>query len=541
MTSRREWLKLAMLGGMGAVTSNSGLSAVSAAKATRAGWGTGFEGQRKADRGNDTFVNPVMAGDFPDPTILHDGDDYYMTFTTFESYPGLNIWHSRDLINWRVIGPAIDKPMGSVLAVDLCKHEGRYYIYIPIVATAVSTFSGRSRIFVVHAENMAGPWSEPIPLEITGLIDPGHIVGEDGHRYLFLSGVNRVRLSADGLAIDGPIEKVYDGWRYPEEWQVEAYALEGPKLLRRGEWFYMISAVGGTAGPATSHMVIAARSRSVNGPWENCPHNPIVRTVDAAERWWSRGHATVFEGPNGTNYMVYHGIENGYRSLGRQTLLEPIEWTKDGWFRGLGGDVSQPLRKPLRLAGQQHGFAFSDDFSRDRIGQQWNFHRPGPNEALRARYENGSLVIAGKGSSPSDSAPLAFVVGDHGYDISVDIELNGAAEGGLLLYFNERLYVGLALTGDQMKTFRAGKVDRWMEKAPAMSRFHLRIVNDRHVVTMYYGANGRDWTRHGLRQEVSGYHHNTGGELVSLRPALYAAGAGECRFRDFQYRAIGYA
>ena len=119
----------------------------------------------------------------------------------------------------------------------------------------------------------------------------------------------------------------------------------------------------------------------------------------------------------------------------------------------------------------------------------------------------------------------------------MDIELSGAADGGLLLYFNERLYVGLSHNGTRMSTFRAGRLDRWQESAPAMRRFHLRIVNDRHVVTMFYSPDGEKWTRHGLRQEVSGYHHNTGGELVSLRPALYAGGSGECRFRNFTYRA----
>lgn len=187
-----------MFGSAGALA--AGTASAAASQGSRATWGIGYEGQRKADRGDGTFLNPIMAGDCPDPTILRDGDDYYMTFTTFESYPGLILWHSRDLVNWRAIGPAITKPMGSVLAVDLCKHNGRYYIYIPIVATSISTFSGRSRVFVIHAETIAGPWSDPIPLEITGIIDPGHVVGEDGHRYLFTNGVNRVKLTADGLA-----------------------------------------------------------------------------------------------------------------------------------------------------------------------------------------------------------------------------------------------------------------------------------------------------------------------------------------------------
>ena len=94
-------------------------------------WGRGFEGQRKADLGNGQFLNPILAGDHPDPSILRDGDDYYMTFSSFDAYPGLVIWHSRDLVNWQPMAPALFKNVGSVWAPDLVKHQGRYYIYFP--------------------------------------------------------------------------------------------------------------------------------------------------------------------------------------------------------------------------------------------------------------------------------------------------------------------------------------------------------------------------------------------------------------------------
>lgn len=105
-------------------------------------------------------------------------------------------------------------------------------------------------------------------------------MGEDGSRWLFLSGGYRIRLSADGLSTVGKVEHVYDPWHYPEDWDVEGFSPEGPKIVRHGAYYYLITAVGGTAGPPTGHMVIAARSRSIDGPWENCPHNPIVRTTE---------------------------------------------------------------------------------------------------------------------------------------------------------------------------------------------------------------------------------------------------------------------
>ena len=104
----------------------------------RHAWARGIEGQRKADLGDGTFLNPIVAGDHPDPSILKDGDDYYMTFSSFDAYPGLVIWHSRDLVNWTPIGPALRKNVGSVWAPDLVKHGGRYYIYIPARSATVS-------------------------------------------------------------------------------------------------------------------------------------------------------------------------------------------------------------------------------------------------------------------------------------------------------------------------------------------------------------------------------------------------------------------
>ena len=485
-------------------------------------------------------MNPIIAGDHPDPSILKDGDDYYMTFSSFEAAPALVIWHSRDLVNWQPRGAALAKPPGSVLAVDLCKHNGRYYVYIPIVPTAHSQgLGGKPGIFVIYADHIDGPWSEPVSLNIAGHIDPGHVVGEDGKRYLFLSGISRIALADDGLSTTGKLEHVYDGWKYPDDWVVEAYALEGPKLLRRGAWFYLVSAVGGTAGPPTGHMVIAARSRSVHGPWENCPHNPLVRTTDSAERWWSRGHATLVEGPQGDWWMVYHGFENGYRTLGRQTLLEPVEWTADGWFRARGGDLSQPLPKPRGGRRQPHGMALSDDFSKNLLGLKWNLYDPGRNELARVTYEASALILAGKGTSPADCSPLSCVVGDHAYECSVELELEGDVEGGLLLFYSRHLYCGIGHDGTALRTYRGGKnIPYWREPAPATRRLHIKIVNDRHIVTMYFSADGNNWTRHGLRLETSGYNNNTVDELLSLRPALFAVGSGKVRFRQFRYRAL---
>ena len=495
-------------------------------------WKRGIENQRCADNGDGTFLNPILAGDHPDPTILRDGDRWLMTFSSFESYPGLVIWQSRDLVNWTPLTAALKTNIGSVWAPELTKHNGRYFLFIP------ARFPQQRSIYVIHADKPEGPWSEPIDLNLPRHIDPGHAVGEDGSRWLFLSGGDRIRLSDDGLSTIGDVEHVYDPWRYPEEWVVEGFAPEGPKILRRGEWFYLITAVGGTAGPPTGHMVIVARSRSIHGPWEHDPENPIVRTWSSREKWWSRGHATVFEGPNGGWWMVYHGYENGFSTLGRQCLLDPVEWTRDGWFRATGGDLSKPLRKPASIANAEHGMPLSDDFTADRMGVLWAFHAPGPNESTRLTRDSNGLILRASGSTPTDSRPLTFINGDLAYEVEADIELGEGAEAGLLLFYSPKLYCGLGFTESGLVMHRVGTQRRSAPPSDFGNRLQVKLQNDRHIVTCWTRTPGSNWTQYGVRFETSGYNHNTAWDFLSLRPALYCSGQGSARIRSTIYRAL---
>jgi len=542
--SRRHTLKSLLLGATAtaAAPNNDATAAPSQPSAPSHGapiaplrWGRGHEGQRKADLGNGTFLNPIMAGDHPDPSILKDGADYYLTFSSFDAYPGIVIWKSNDLVNWEPVTAALRSPIGSVWAPELVKHDGRFYVYIP-----ARTPTYRSN-YVIHADEITGPWSEPVDLKLPNHIDPGHAVGEDGKRYLFLSGGDRVRLADDGLATDGPVVHVYDPWRYPEEWDVEAFAPEGPKVMRHGDWFYLITAVGGTAGPPTGHMVIAARSRSIHGPWENAPHNPLVRTQSASEKWWSRGHATLVEGPDASWWMLYHGYENGFWTLGRQTLLDPVEWTSDGWFKALGADLSHPLHKPkVQAVGKSvaHGLALSDDFATNKFGVQWSFYDPGVDEMQRVRIAENTLFLTAKGTEPRDSSPISFIAGDPAYQFEADLEIDEHARAGLLLFYSRRMYCGLGFDNEHFVLHRYGLERTGAKPAGINRRLRIQIKNDRHIVTVHHSVDGASWTKYGVQFEVSGYHQNVAGDFLSLRPAIYAAGAGEVRIRNVRYSAL---
>ncbi|WAC49328.1 family 43 glycosylhydrolase [Asticcacaulis sp. SL142] len=544
-TSRRNALKSFSLGALlfGAPKAAEAATPPQSACGPELTWAKGVEGQRRADLGNGTFLNPIMAGDHPDPSILKDGPkddpDYYMTFSTFDAYPGLVIWHSKDMVNWRPVTATLTKNIGSVWAPELIKHKGRYFLYIPTKKTSAP--DSKTTSWVIWADRIEGPWSDPIDLDLPGHIDPGHAVGEDGSRWLFLSGGDRVRLSDDGLSRIGAPENVYKPWRYPSDWIVEGFAPEGPKITRHGDYFYLITAVGGTAGPPTGHMVIAARSKSINGPWEDHPRNPLVRTVSASEKWWSRGHATLVEGPAGDWWSVYHGYENGFWTLGRQTLLAPITWTRDGWFDYGGGDLSKPIPKPKggkpHGATPAHGIARSDDFSTDKYGVQWNFFNPSAGERDRIRLENGVLHLKAAGEAPSSGAPLITIVGDPAYEIECEIEIDDGARAGLILFYDTKLYCGLGFDGKNFVTHQYG-IERGRPAHQFGQRMFMRLRNDRHIVTYDTSSDGQTWKRFDRGMEVSGYHHNVRGGFLMLKPGFYAAGQGEARFKNFKYKAL---
>jgi xylan 1,4-beta-xylosidase len=465
-------------------------------------WPQGPQGQRRADRGDGRYLNPVLAGDRPDPTLLQVGEDYYCTHSSFEALPGLLIWHSRDLVNWRPLVNALQQSVGSVWAPELVRHGGRYFIYLPVKAQ-------HNDILVIHAERIEGPWSAPLALGLPRHIDPGHAVGEDGRRYLFLSGGDRVRLSDDGLRLEGPVEHVFDGWRYPEDWVVESYSQEGPKILRHGGWFHMLLAIGGTAGPPTGHMVVAARSRSIHGPWEHAPHNPLLRTRSPRERWWSRGHGSLVRGPHGDWWLAYHGYEHGFHTLGRQMLLAPARFAADGWFH-VEADDGAALPMPARERAVAHGQTLSDDFQAPRLQPQWAFLAGGPGQLERVQVGAGALRLQASGSGPADSPPLGFIQGDPAFELEFGLDFDEGVQAGVLLFYSPRLYAGLGVNARALRLHRYGLDQRALPKpAGHNADDYPTVVAVRHMSELLRRSQRRQAQDQGLQQGALGSEKET--------------------------------
>lgn len=470
------------------------------------------------------YLNPVFAGDYPDPSILRDGDDYYMVHSSFESYPGLLIWHSKDLINWNPVKNALYKRVGSVWAPDLVKHNNRYYIYFPANYTN----------YVVYADSINGKWSDPVDLKV-GYIDPGHVTDENGKRYLFFSSGVFVPLSDDGLSVAGEFKNSYSGWPIPREWSIECFCMEGPKLIKRGDYYYLTVAEGGTAGPATGHMVISARSKSLFGPWENSPYNPIIRTTKNSERWGSKGHGTLFEDAKGKWWMIYHAYEKGFYNMGRQTLLEPVEWTKDGWYKIPGGvTVDQPIKKPHLIASDSH-FTLNDKFDGNHLKPQWKFF--GEYDTSRFHFLNNSLTIKANGNSIGNCSPLLCMPSDHSYTAEVELVIEGKATGGLVLFYNDRASSGiLTNNGDIL-----ANINGWQfptEKNVVTNHVFLRLKNINNTVDMYYSTNGTKWNKIENSLDISGFHHNAFGGFLAVRIGLCSMGEGDVKFKNFKYEPI---
>lgn len=455
-----------------------------------------------------------MQGDYPDPTIVKDGEDYYMTHTPNYYKPGFLIWHSRDLMKWEPIAHAATDWAGSAWAPDFQKVGDTFYIYFPADGTN----------WVITAQDVHGPWSEPIDLKIKG-IDPGLVVTPEGKRYLFTNMGNVTPLTDDGLARAGETKRVYAGWKYPAEWATECGCLESPKLIYHNGYYYMTSAMGGTAGPATSHMAICARAKDIYGPWENSPYNPIVHTYSASEEWWSKGHGSIIEGPDGQWWIIYHAYRKGAHAIGRHTLMEPIEWTKGGWYRPVK-DLEIAELEPNKLN-------ISDSFDSDQFSWQWAGWRE--NITKIASLKKGAVVLPARGAKPHEGHMMIATAPNYRYTIETQLSLGKKGnEAGMILYYSAKAYAGVMCNGETLTIYKnATDVEQIPNKFGRS--VYLKLENGGEKLNVLASADGKKWEMLSEGIDIKDMHHNKLGDFISLRPALCSTGEDEAKFQYFNY------
>ncbi|MBQ8520882.1 MAG: family 43 glycosylhydrolase, partial [Bacteroides sp.] len=463
----------------------------------------------------------LFEGDNPDPSIVRYKDTYYMVHSSFIYTPGLVVYKSANLIDWTPCSVALPEYAGDIWAPDICVHNDRFYIYFP-----TRDERGKTNM-VTWTDDPEGEWSKPVNLNVGG-IDPEHVAGPDGERYLLLSAGDLHPLSADGCSITGKPEIIYKGWEIPEEWDIESFSLEGLNIKKIGDYYYLLAAEGGTAGPPTGHMVVQARAKSIHGPWENAPQNPLLRTESPQEKWWSQGHGSIVDTPDGKLYLLFHAYEKGYLTLGRQTLMREVEMGDDGWLHLKEGNISLPQPAIVNERG-----------IKDYIWQPTQ-------ERLADRFTitDDAITIKGKGKGPQEGSPLLLRAGDHSYEIEACIELNNEkASAGLVVYYDKNMHFGLGFKPDQLLRYRRGGVSRQMPKCDiAMKdgacKLWVKLRYTEHIVNGWYSTDGQTWHKYPWGFDMQGYHHNTLGGFLSVRPGIYAGGDGEAKITHFVYRKL---
>lgn len=338
------------------------------------------------------FENPILPGFYPDPSICRVGNDYYLVTSTFAYYPGVPIFHSRDLVNWTQIGHVLDRP--SQLALDGVGHSHGVFAptlrYYKGLFYMINTIVGGKGNFIVTAEKPEGPWSDPYWLADAPGIDPSLFFDEDGRAWFTgtadfenpqFYGDNEIYMRELDLAtmqLTGPRYGLWRGALRDVVWA------EGPHLYRIGEWYYLMISEAGTD---YHHAVTIARSKSITGPYIGNPANPILTHRHLGRQYpiVNTGHADLVETPDGNWWMVClasrtHG---GYfRNLGRETFLVPVIW-EDGWPIVSPGTGKIESRYPVPFAqtdsegtlAPQKPNAFFDDFDSIHLHPTWNMIR----------------------------------------------------------------------------------------------------------------------------------------------------------------------
>lgn len=341
------------------------------------------------------YQNPILTGFYPDPSICRAGDDFYLINSTFAYFPGIPIFHSRDLVNWQLAGHVIHRPdqlrydrvgvSGGIFAPAIRHYRGTFYV--------VCTQVGGNGNFVVTATNAAGPWSNPTELRFEG-IDPSPFFDDDGRAWMVNNGAPEGRPLYDGhraiwiqefdyvaKKMVGPRKVLVNGGI---DISKKPVWIEGPHIYRHNGWYYLCCAEGGT-GPQHSQVIL--RSRNVDGPYTPWEKNPILTQRDlganAPDAVTCTGHADLVVGPDNTWWAVFLGVrpyQGRYSPMGRETFLLPVKWPDDGWPVILPpgervpmagktpGGVSVRVSDALPLNGD---FTWRDEFKADALSPAW--------------------------------------------------------------------------------------------------------------------------------------------------------------------------
>ncbi|MCG1021864.1 glycoside hydrolase family 43 protein [Sutcliffiella horikoshii] len=501
------------------------------------------------------FDNPILPGFYPDPSICRVGEDYYLVTSTFEYFPGIPIFHSKDLVNWQQIGHVLDRESQldldripaskGIYAATIRYHEGLFYV----ITTFVVSKTGARRNFFVTASNPKGPWSDPYWLEGAPGIDPSLFFDDDGKAYYTgnrvpPSGQNYAKhmeiwmqeLDLDTKQLIGPTFSLWDGALK------NAHAQEAPHLYKINGFYYLIIAEGGTG---FTHSVTIARSENLTGPYESCKMNPILthRHLGRDHAITSIGHADIVETQNGEWWMVCLGTRpygGGYRNLGRETFLVPFTW-ESGWpvVNPGKGLVEEKMRFPDL---KEHSFPAipdKDHFQDIMLAMQWNFIRTPRNEFWSLKERKSHLRLKLKPEKITEEVNPSFVgrrQQHKSFEASILMDFTPEKEkevAGLVLLQSHdfQLRVEKSLTCDK------GEIVRLIERKEGMDRTVVEQPIKRRVLLLkveamdqeysfYYREEDEEWQELALSLNGRILSTDMAGGFVGAYIGMYASSNG---------------
>ena len=528
------------------------------------------------------YTNPILAGFYPDPSICRAGNDYFIVNSSFAYFPGLPIFHSKDLVSWKLIGHAMDRPeqlplIGAgvsrgLFAPAISYYKGVFYI--------VCTLIDRGGNFVITATNPAGPWSNPVYLKEVNGIDPSLFFDEitdksyiiynseppgnktlwNGHRTIRMFEFdyrNKKTTGSEKLLVNGGVDT-----------SKKPVWIEGPHIYHINDWYYLMCAEGGTG---YNHSEVIFRSKSPEGPFIPWEKNPILtqRHLDRERKnpVTTTGHADLVEDQNGNWHAVFLGCrpyEGDHYNIGRETFMTPVSWTKDGWPLILDADEVVQYRYPLPLPNItkkpinnfSDNFTFRDHFENKEVNVRYTFLRTVTEKWYTTTTNKGWLSIQLRPQSISGKGNPSFVgFRQQHHQARVTTKLRFAAGGehekaGLAIFQNEERYyylcASLAAGRPVVQLFQSSSDTMILlaeQFLPTNNKdMYLRMEPKKSIYSVSYSTDGRKWI---ALKDVDGKFLSTAtaGGFVGCVFGLYATSTGKmsdnlAEFDWFEYRGM---
>jgi alpha-N-arabinofuranosidase len=431
------------------------------------------------------FTNPILAGFYPDPSICRVGSDYYLVNSTFSYFPGITVFHSKDLVNWKLIGYVLERQeqlnldgqgvSRGIFAPAIRYHNGIYYVTCTLVDIGGN--------FVATSKSPEGPWSNPVWIPQINGIDPSMFFDDNGKSYILYNSIapddkplynghRTIRMyefNLDSLKVTGEEKILVNGGT---DINKKPIWIEGPHIFKKDGYYYLMAAEGGTGD---QHSEVVFRSKNCVGPYVPFENNPILtqRQLDPKRKFaiTCTGHADLVQTEQGDWWAVflgcrpYHPYEEGYVNTGRETFLAPVKW-EDGWpVINPGREEVQyhyPLPLSLNKADTEKpysgNFTWRDEFDKDILCRDWTFLRTPHEQWYNLTTRKGSLALQLRLETCAGNMNPSFLGHRQQHlrgSVSTIIDFVPKAENekaGLLIFQNEKhfYYVCKSLEGNEL-------------------------------------------------------------------------------------------